>query len=505
MKPDPIQQIRQQLTELENKMLLETKKRQLLIKDIHPQQLPAAQNLIHYLTLRNEDIRELQDWLHIHGLSSLASSESHIHSQLQSILQRLGKHYSQDELDTCTYKFNLEEIKQKSKILFGETNDAVTPSMPSIMVTFDSSFADNYALIKNLLQNGMNVARINCAHDNQATWSRMIQHLERACRYTGLPCKIYMDLAGPKIRTILMKKGKEKGKVKIKEGELVWLTDDAKGFKDDEIVISPNEPGIITMLKKGERVYIDDGMIKAVVESIKKNRAAIRIIRISSSKQQIKADKGINFPDSEISISSLTEFDKACLPFICDHADMVGYSFVRYPSDLAGLQQALKKLSSLPPHIIIKIETPEAVKNLPNLLLCGMQQKAFGVMIARGDLAVEIGFERMGEIQEEILWICEAAHVPVIWATQVLETLNKSGIATRSEITDAAHATMAECVMINKGDHTIEVIETLRDILRRIGGHHIKKRFTFRPLSIAQRFINTIGTELNSTVKKRLV
>jgi pyruvate kinase len=118
-----------------------------------------------------------------------------------------------------------------------------------------------------------------------------------------------------------------------------------------------------------------------------------------------------------------------------------------------------------------------------------MQQKAFGVMIARGDLAVEIGFERMGEIQEEILWICEAAHVPVVWATQVLETLNKSGMATRSEITDASHAAMAECVMINKGDHTIEVIETLRDILHRTGGHHIKKRFIFRSLSIAQRFI----------------
>lgn len=278
--------------------------------------------------------------------------------------------------------------------------------------------------------------------------------------------------------------------MKVKEGELVWLAEDAEGFKDDEIVISPNEQGIITMLRKGERVYIDDGIIKGVVERIKKNSAAMRIVRIASGKQQIKAGKGINFPDSELSISSLTEFDRACLPFICDHADMVGYSFVRYPSDLAGLQQALKKLSTLPPHIIIKIETPEAVKNLPHLLLQGMQQKAFGVMIARGDLAVEIGFERMGEIQEEILWICEAAHVPVIWATQVLETLNRSGMATRSEITDATHAAMAECVMINKGDHTIKVIETLRDILHRTGGHHIKKRFTFRPLSIAQRYIN---------------
>lgn len=481
-----LQQIQQQLTVLEKKMLCEIEKRALQFKSIHPQQLPAAKNLVHYLTLRNNDIRELQDSLHIHGLSSLASSESHIHRQLQSILERLGKKYSAGDLDPCTYDLNLKQMKQKGSILFGEKNDAVTPF---IMVTFDVSFADNYALIKNLLQNGMNVARINCAHDDEATWSRMIQHLKRACRYTGLKCKLYMDLAGPKIRTKLINKGKDKGKVKVKEGELLWLAYDAKDFNKDEVVISPNEPGIIAMLKKGERVYIDDGMVKAVIESIKKNKAAMRIIRISSGRQQIKTGKGINFPDSEISISSLTEFDKACLPFICEHADMVGYSFVRYPADLAGLQQVLKTMSSTPPHIIIKIETPEAVKNLPGLLLCGMQQKAFGVMIARGDLAVEIGFERMGEIQEEILWICEAAHVPVVWATQVLETLNKSGMATRSEITDAAHAAMAECVMINKGNHTIEVIETLRDILHRTGGHHIKKRFTFRPLSIAQSFI----------------
>jgi pyruvate kinase len=486
MEPYTLQQIRQQLIELEKKMLSEAEKMQMRFKNIHPQQQQVAQNMIHYLTLRNEDIRELQDSLHIHGLSSLASSESHIHSQLQAILLRLGIHYSPDEMDACTYEYSTKQMEQKSKILFGEKTDAVTPY---IMVTFDASFVDNYALIKNLLQNGMNVARINCAHDTEAIWSRMIQHLKKACRHTGLHCKIYMDLAGPRIRTRLMNKRKEKGKVKVKEGELVWLADDAKSFKNDEIVISPHEAGIVAMLKKGERVYIDDGMIKGVVETINKKGAAMRIIRISSRKQQIKEGKGINFPDSEISISSLTEFDKECLPFICDHADMVGYSFVRYPTDLEALQHALKKLSPVPPHIIIKIETPEAVKNLPALLLCGMQQKAFGLMIARGDLAVEIGFERMGEIQEEILWICEAAHVPVVWATQVLETLNKSGIATRSEITDAAHAAMAECVMINKGDHTIEVIETLRDILHRTGGHHIKKRFTFRPLSIAERFM----------------
>jgi pyruvate kinase len=155
------------------------------------------------------------------------------------------------------------------------------------------------------------------------------------------------------------------------------------------------------------------------------------------------------------------------------------------------LQQLLHNITDTPPFIILKIETLEAVLNLPSLLLKGMEEHAFGVMIARGDLAVEIGFERMGEIQEEILWICEAAHVPVIWATQVLENLNKSGMATRSEITDAGHAALADCVMINKGDHTLEVLETLKDILQRTSEHRIKKRYTFRPLGIATRFLDS--------------
>ena len=491
MNIDPLDKIALQLNELENKMLAEADKRKILFKHIHPRQMLAARNMIHYLALRNEDIRELQDQLHIHGLSSLASSESHIHSQLQAILQRLGKTYPDDELDTCTFVYNQQQIAQKSNLLFGEKSNK---AIPNIMVTFDSSFGSNYALIKNLLQNGMNVARINCAHDDEATWSKMIQQVKRAIRHTGLNCKIYMDLAGPKIRTRIINKGSKKGKVKVKEGAIIWLADNTSGFNEDDIVISPTEKGIIPMLKKDERVFIDDGTIKCIIESVQDDRAALRIIRISTAKQQIKSDKGINFPDSDISISPLTAFDMACLPFICNHADLVGYSFVRYATDLAELQRVLKKISEAPPDIIIKIETPEAVMNLPELLLSGMQQKAFGVMIARGDLAVEIGFERMSEIQEEILWICEAAHVPVVWATQVLESLNKSGIATRSEITDAAHAAMAECVMINKGDHTIEVIETLKDILQRTGGHHIKKRFTFRPLSIAERFIKGKST-----------
>ena len=137
----------------------------------------------------------------------------------------------------------------------------------------------------------------------------------------------------------------------------------------------------------------------------------------------------------------------------------------------------------------MKIERLTAVQNLPALLINGMKDEAIGVMIARGDLAVEIGFERLSEIQEEILWICEAAHVPVIWATQVLETLNKTGYATRSEITDAAMSGRAECVMLNKGKYIVKTIETLDDILTRQQGHVNKKRYIMRPLGIAKTFI----------------
>ncbi|MFD2203781.1 pyruvate kinase [Shivajiella indica] len=479
--------IKEQLQKLEERMLKEVELRKQLISDIQQEQQDSARNLIHYLTLRNEDIRELQDLLHIYGLSSLASSESHIHRQLQAINERLGRFYSEEELDICTYPFSKLKIGEKSRMLFGQKKETY---IPYLMVTFDSSFANDYAMVKNLLQNGMNVARINCAHDDEATWSKMINQLKKACTATGLDCKIYMDLAGPKIRTKILGKGKHKGKAKIREGQLIWLAENSGDFDKEEIVISPNEKGIIPMLKKGDRVFIDDGLIRCMVEKIKKDRVGIRVIRISSSKGQIKAEKGINFPDTMLQISSLTEFDKSCLPFIVENADLIGYSFVKTAEDIRQLRSELQNLAQNYPSLIIKIETPEAVKNLPSLLLEGMKEKALGLMIARGDLAVEIGFERMGEIQEEILWICEAAHIPVVWATQVLESLHKVGMATRSEITDAGHAAMAECVMINKGEYTIEVMETLRDIVQRTSTHRIKKRFTFRPLRIAERFFN---------------
>lgn len=140
---------------------------------------------------------------------------------------------------------------------------------------------------------------------------------------------------------------------------------------------------------------------------------------------------------------------------------------MRRDADVRELQARLAELGGENLGIILKIETREGINQLPRLLLAAMQSRAVGVMIARGDLAVECGYQRRAEVQEEILWICEAAHTPVIWARQVLELLAKTGIPSRSEITDAAMGERAECVMLNQGPYIVTAVKTLDDILRR--------------------------------------
>ena len=122
------------------------------------------------------------------------------------------------------------------------------------------------------------------------------------------------------------------------------------------------------------------------------------------------------------------------------------------------------------------------MRNLPEIIVPAAGRQPFGVMIARGDLAVELGFERLAEMQEEILWLCEAAHVPVIWATQVLESLVKQGMPSRGEMTDAAMAARAECVMLNKGPYILEAVEIAGRLLAGWREHQSKKTPRLRAL-----------------------
>ena len=181
-------------------------------------------------------------------------------------------------------------------------------------------------------------------------------------------------------------------------------------------------------------------------------------------------------------VGAMTRRDILDLGVVARHADIVGLSFVRSAEDVTRLQSRLALLGGRRLGIMLKVETRRAFELLPELILAAMSSPAIGIMIARGDLAVETGYERLAEVQEEILWICEAAHVPVVWATQVLENLAKMGQPSRAEITDAAMSVRAECVMLNKGPHIVEAVDLLDRILRRMSAHQHKKRAMMRRL-----------------------
>jgi pyruvate kinase len=239
---------------------------------------------------------------------------------------------------------------------------------------------------------------------------------------------------------------------------------------------------VFEQAKPGERVWIDDGKIGGVIVQVTSDEIDLRVTDVRPGGVNLKAGKGINFPDTNLRLDALTSKDLDDLDFVARHADLVNLSFVRHPADVEQLHTELLRRDAGEVGIVLKIENVAAFEHLPELLLAAMRSRKVGVMIARGDLAVEVGFERLAEVQEEILWICEAAHVPVIWATQVLDTLARTGQPSRAEITDAAMSERAECVMLNKGPHITEAIHALDSILSRMQHHQHKKRSLLRRL-----------------------
>jgi pyruvate kinase len=260
----------------------------------------------------------------------------------------------------------------------------------------------------------------------------------------------------------------------------------------NEIVV-PAEIGITLLeffdcVRPGEPIWFDDGKIGGIVREVTPAKVTVEITQARPAGETLGAEKGINIPETELRLGALAPQDSEILGFIVNHADIIGYSFVRSEEDVRALQSRLIELGGEKIGIILKIETRQGFEKLPDILLAAMRSRAVGVMIARGDLAVECGFQRLAEVQEEILWICEAAHVPVIWATQVLESLAKSGMPSRSEITDAAMGERAECVMLNKGPYIVAAVRILDDILHRMQAHQEKKRSMLRELHLASAF-----------------
>lgn len=475
---------------------------------LHANYTYAGKNLVDYLTLRTFDIRIKQGNLSFLGLSSFANAERYVLTNIDNILYHLKNIEGQniDELqipEKSSWNFftTLDLLSENTNRLFGESNNQISTR---IMVTLPSEAAGDDAYIANLLMSGMEIARINCSHDNINVWKSMIDAIRLAEKQTKKHCKIYMDLPGPKIRSekihILKKKNKKKGELLLHIGDRIKLYSTKKELneaidketspKNYAALVSMSIPNVVKNIAVGHHIWFDDGKIGGEIEEINNDCASVLITKARKKGTKLKREKGINLPDTQLELPSLTEEDLSYLPFIAKHANMVGYSFVRTAKDVKQLMDALSKLNRLDIGMVLKIENKEAFNNLPDLLLTAMQWSNIGVMIARGDLAVELGIERVSEVQEQILWVCEAAHIPVIWATQILENLAQTGLATRAEITDASMSVRAECVMLNKGPNIMETIITLSNILQRMEAHQNKKQGTLRQLTFANEFFN---------------
>ena len=556
----------------------------------------SARNLLHYLALRRRDIRQLQVDLASVGLSSLGRSEGHVLSSIEKVAGWLT-----GEREREAAAIDLHEghaiLKANTEALFG-------PRRPHrhvrIMVTMPAEAAKDYPLVRELLVSGMDVMRINCAHDGPRDWEGMIEKLRRAEREVGRPCRVLMDLGGPKPRTGAITPGEGVVRWKPERNDLggttaparIWLTaadrpvpspvpgvavlpvsagfletlssgqvvhfTDARGKsrqleivgvgtggswaicsrtayvtesttltargregavgplppRSQPLILRPGDllvvtrspdagrpavldatagstppatvpctlPEVFSAVQPGERIWFDDGRFAGVIREAEPERLLVEITHARPSGDRLWSDKGINLPDTTLALPSLTAKDLDDLPFVASHADIVGLSFVQRGADVDDLRSRLRALGSPDKGVILKVETRTAFENLPELLLAALRLHRAGVMIARGDLLVEIGYERLAEVQEEILWLCEAAHVPVIWATQVLETLAQKGLPSRAEITDAAMGVRAECVMLNKGPHIIEAVRVLDNILQRMQAHQSKKSSRLRRL-----------------------
>lgn len=554
----------------------------------------SARNMAHYWSLRQTDLRDLQRRLADHGLSSLGRSEAHVEATLQRVRAAAramaGEGFGDPAPAGLSPSAGRELLQRRTVELLGA---APRDRETRIMVTLPTEAATDPDVARNLLERGMDVARINCAHDDASAWRAMAHHVRTAAAAIDRPCLIAMDLGGPKLRTGSIRPGPRVVKMKPRRdgwgrvsapaealliaqeapepstgrlllpvpgdwlarrragdeitvrdtrgaarrlvvggsadgGRIVTATKTtylstgtalhADGRRDSaalgtvpdleqSVLLRPGDqlrvtrdcspaapdadgiprigctlPEVFDNARAGDRIFFDDGKISGVVVAATPDALDVRIARAAETGSKLREAKGINVPDTHLPISALTGKDLADLATVVEVADIVQLSFVQSPADVGALYDALERFGDDGIGVVLKIETRRAFENLPRLLFAAMRRPRVGVMIARGDLAVEVGYERLAELQEEILWLCESAHLPVIWATQVLESLAKSGLPSRAEVSDAAMGARAECVMLNKGPHIGDAVTVLDDILCRMTEHHHKKSALMRRL-----------------------
>ncbi|GHD24455.1 pyruvate kinase [Tianweitania populi] len=460
--------------------------------------VPSVENLANYLAFRRHDIRPLQRDLTALGLSSLGRAEAHVMPTLDAVhtvLHALTEGSPFARQDEASFFGGETRLAERSGELFGERS----PHSPvSLLVTLPSEAADQPELLQQLAELGVEAVRINCAHDDEDVWLRMIENVREAHAETGRRMRVFMDLAGPKIRTGDTRKGKNGNRVHTGDEFAIALPGQLKKVTKDLPALECTLPEAVRAAEVGNRISIDDGKLDVRVTRCEAWGIVVAVVAGGGDEKgyKLKSEKGINFPDTDLDVPALTQTDREHLVFAAHHADAIEFSFVQTRGDILQLQDALR--GERPDDwqqvgLVLKIETSRAVKNLPDLIVQAAGQQPTAVMIARGDLAVQIGFARLAEIQEEILWLAEAAHVPVIWATQVLESFLKTGVPSRGEMTDAAMGARAECVMLNKGPHLLKAIPELDKLFGRMSEHMSKKTPQLRALQSWDAFAREHG------------
>jgi len=478
------------------------------LDDINDEYMFSAQNLLQYLALRSIDIREIQSELISYGISSMGTSAGYVHENISRSLGLLrlirGKTIDGDLNNPGSgFKDSNELLDSRSTSLF-RTNGSGTGA--KIMVTLPDEVVDNTTMMIQFIGAGMDLARINLSHGDYNLWDRMLDRIIGAGNSLSHDVTVFMDLPGPKIRVenIFITNGNadgydQVGSVSLLKEECLELMKetDSHRLQDpgrfENKVVTVMLPQILDDLKVGHPIFFDDGAIEGKVISKSSMGAVIEIVKVT--KKKLRTGKGINLPDTHLSLPSLTDNDIELLPYACKNADIIGYSFVRTPGDVQLLYAKLSNLGDKDTGVVFKIETREAFENLPGILVEAMKRRKIGVMIARGDLAVEVGFERISEVKDQIMSICEAAHIPVIWATQVLENMAKKGLATRAEISDVVLSGKAECVMLNKGPYMTDTIGVLKNILARMAEHYDKNKSTLRALEVAKNSIRSMQND----------
>lgn len=325
-----------------------------------------------------------------------------------------------------------------------------------IVATFGPSIASEKKIAE-LVEAGVNLFRINCSHGEAGDFKKAVKIIRGGSRSAKYPVAMLLDLGGPKLRL-----GKYPQESEVKKGETIWLS--PRPDKEGK-TYTVNYPQIISEIKKGEKVYVDDGNIQFTVVKSEKDKVELR----AENSGAFTSGKGINLPDTRIPIPTITEKDKKDLKAAAElGADYVGLSFVRTPGDIKEAKELIKK-SGGQVRVIAKLEKKEAVRNLKEII-----NLADGVMVARGDLGVELQPEKLPLLQKRIIRTANLYHKPVIVATQMLESMRYSPRATRAEINDVAGAVFdfADAVMLSAetatGKYPVEAVKTMSAVIREV-------------------------------------